>query len=360
MRARISSPPASTTPWARPCFTRICSTGAIAAYRAAARRQRGRERLGDRAHAAARETPGADGPVDAAHVVMQQHVGGTRRARPERRADDRAAGHVRLDDPALEVLIQQVGAAHGPEAQRVVQARLAELVEVPPEPQQLLEIARAPRGRIRRLAQQQRLDEAAVPQHVAHEAVVALGVAARMPRDLPPQRVVIIVQRQVPAAAHQGAAALVGDDLQSVARQLERTDDLGAQQAADVGAVRVGEAVVQPAAHRRAADVRIALQHQHVEAGARQIAGSHQAVVPGADHDHIVAAAARAAVGFPVQAGTRRLVPSAFSVRSTATSKAASVSFRHESSCAADMNHGSRESGSHRMRSSCSARAVAS
>ena len=39
--------------------------------------------LRDRAHAAARESPGADRVVDVAHVVMQQHVGGARRARPQ-------------------------------------------------------------------------------------------------------------------------------------------------------------------------------------------------------------------------------------------------------------------------------------
>ena len=60
------------------------------------------------------------------------------------------------------------------------------------------------------------------------------------------------------------------------------------------------------------------------------------------------------------QAGIRRVLPRESSVRSIAVSKAVSVSLRHESSCAADMNQGSRESGSHRMHSSCSTRATAS
>ena len=254
--ALISSPPSSTTPVARPLRTRICVDRRRGAHHAAARLQGRGERLRDGAHAAARETPGAHRAVDAAHVVMQQHVGGARRARPERGADDRAAAQVRLDDLALEVLLEHVGAAHGEEAQRVVHARLAELVEMLAEEQQLLEVARLERGRIRRLAQQQRLDEAAVPQHVAYVAVVAFGVVARVARDLAAHGVVVVVHRQMPAVAHHGAAALVGDDLQAVRRQLERADDLGAQQAAHVGAVRVGEAVVEAAAHRRAADVR--------------------------------------------------------------------------------------------------------
>ena len=73
--------PSSATPVARPFRTRICVNGRAAADRAAAGLQRGRQRLGDRAHAATRKTPGANRAVDAAHVVMQQHIRRTRRAR---------------------------------------------------------------------------------------------------------------------------------------------------------------------------------------------------------------------------------------------------------------------------------------
>ena len=40
-------------------------------------------------------------------------------------------------------------------------------------------------------------------------------------------------------------------------------------------------------AHRGAADVRLALEHQHLEARARQIAGGDQAVMAGADDDRV-------------------------------------------------------------------------
>src|SRR5580692_4651852 len=88
--ARISSPPASLTPVARPPRTRICSTGAL---------------LRSVPPLAISEAHGA---VDAAHVVVQQHVGGAGRARPERGADDGAAGQMRLDDLALEIFIEQI------------------------------------------------------------------------------------------------------------------------------------------------------------------------------------------------------------------------------------------------------------
>ena len=268
---------------------------------------------------------------------------------------------MRLDDLAFEVLVQHVGAAHRPEAQRVVHARLAELAEVLARGTAAPDVTRLERGRVRRLAQQQRLDEAAVPQHVAHVAVVGLGIAARMARDLAAQGVVVVVERQVLAVAHHGAAALVGDDLQPVTRQFEAADDLGAQQAAHVRAVRVREVLVQAAADGRAADVGIALEHQHLEAGARQVARRHQPVVAGAHHDGVVLLAAHGSLSpRSSQAGTRRVLGSASRVRSIAISKPRSVSARQESSCAAHTNHGSRESGSHRTPSSCSTLAAAS
>ena len=206
---------------------------------------------------------------------------------PKRRADDGAAGEMRLDDLALEILVEEIRGAHGPEAQRVVHALLAQSVEALAEVQQLLEVARLERGGIGRLAHQQRLDELALAHHIARVAVVGLGVALRVPRDLAAQRIVVVVERQVTAALHHGAAALVRDHLQAVLRQLERAHDLRAQQAAHVRAVRVREVLVQAPAHRRAADVRAALEHQHLEAGAREIAGRHQAVVAGADDDRV-------------------------------------------------------------------------
>ena len=68
---------------------------------------------------------------------MQQYVRRAGRPRPERGADDRAPGEMRLHDLALEVLIEKIGATHGPEAQRVVHPLLAETVKMLAEIEQL-------------------------------------------------------------------------------------------------------------------------------------------------------------------------------------------------------------------------------
>src|SRR5271167_4592749 len=160
------------------------------------------------------------------------------------------------------------------------------------------------------------------------------------------------------APLHHGAATLVGNDLQAVLRQLQRAHDLGAQQTADIGAIRVREILIQPAAYRRAADVGLALEHQYLETRTGQIACGNQAVVAGADDDRVQLL--RSAHRGATQAGTLCAARLAFSVTSTAISKALSVSVKQAASCAAETNHGSRESGSQSTPSSCSTRAKAS
>ena len=163
---------------------------------------------------------------------------------------------MRLDDLALEIFVEKIGRAHGPEAQRVVHARLAQAVEALPEIQQLLDVARLERRRVRRLAHQQRLDELALAHHVARDSgrrpprrawsgARSRGAARRGCRRV----------ARWPPLCIMRAAALVGNHLQAVARQLQRAHDLRPQQAAHVGAVRVGEVLVKRAADGRAADV---------------------------------------------------------------------------------------------------------
>ena len=70
--AQISSPDCSTTPVARPFLTTILSTGALRANFDAGFARGGGDGVGNRAGAAAAESPGAERAINFAHVVMQE------------------------------------------------------------------------------------------------------------------------------------------------------------------------------------------------------------------------------------------------------------------------------------------------
>ena len=144
---------------------------------------------------------------------------------------------MRLDDLAFEVFIEEIGRAHGPEADRVVHPLFAHIVEPLTDVKQLLNVADLERRGIGRLPQQQGLDELALAHDVARVSVICLGVPLRVARNLPAKRIVIVVEGEVIAVMHHRAAALVRDHLQSKLRQLQLTHDLRPQQTADIGAV---------------------------------------------------------------------------------------------------------------------------
>ncbi len=90
----------------------ICATGAsvrISAPRCAGGAGDG---LGHAARAALGDAPGAEGAVDLAHVVVQQHVGRARRAHAQEGADDARGRHRGLERLRLEPALQEVGRAH--------------------------------------------------------------------------------------------------------------------------------------------------------------------------------------------------------------------------------------------------------
>ena len=76
--------------------------------------------VGDCSGASAGESPGAERAVDFSHVVMQQNVGGARRAHAEECADDSRGGHRGFEDISLEPLVEKIDGAHGHELDLVV------------------------------------------------------------------------------------------------------------------------------------------------------------------------------------------------------------------------------------------------
>ena len=247
------------------------------------------ERLGDGPHAAARIAPGADRAVDLAHVMVQQHVGRAGRHRPQRRADDAGDGEIGLDDVGLEILVEEIRDRHRPEAQRQRHLFPAQPGEFLAEIKHLAEVARPEACRVGRGAHQKRLDEAALPRHIAGIAVVGLRVALREPRELAAVCVVVAAVGEIVAVMGEHRPALVGDDLQAEARQLQVAHDLGPEQRADIGAIGIEEAPRQLAAGGCASDPVVLFHHQYVEPGTLQVAGVDQPVVAAADDDRVPA-----------------------------------------------------------------------
>ncbi len=75
----------------------------------------GSDGIGDLASAAAAETPGTEGAIDFAHVVMEENIRGAGGTDAEESADDAGGGHGGFEDVGLEPLVQKVGGAHGHE-----------------------------------------------------------------------------------------------------------------------------------------------------------------------------------------------------------------------------------------------------
>ena len=175
---------------------------------------------------------------------MQQDVRRARRIDAERRADDAAARQMRLDEIGLEVLAEEVGDTHGVKADRVVDRLLTELGEFLAQIDHLADVARPERGRVGRRAQQQRTNELALPHHVRRVAVVGIGIARVVPRELAALHVVIRVVAEDVAAARDRHPAAVGHHLQPMARELQVAEQLRPQQTANIRAVRVDPALL--------------------------------------------------------------------------------------------------------------------
>src|SRR5207247_1969242 len=79
------------------------------------------------------------------------------------------------------------------------------------------------------------------------------------------------------------------DDAQAMLRDAQVAEHLGLQQTDGVSRNRIAEPGMELRAGCRAADGGAALEHFYLEPGLRQVAGTGEAVVPGADDDCVVA-----------------------------------------------------------------------
>ena len=248
-----------------------------------------RDALADGTRAALLESPGAECAVDLSHVMVEQHVGGAGRARPQEGADDSARRLGGLERIELEPLVEVVGAAHGHELVERVEALGAERAEVTAQPQEAHHVRGGERGRIGGHHAQDRLHR---HRHVVHEPPEqhrGVGVVRRMPAQLAPRLVGIRPRGEVVAVVEWGHGAFERQDLQAVARQVQVADDLRSQQAHDVREDRELEPREHLFGHRGSTEQRAPLQHQHGSPRARQVGGGDEPVVTTADHDGVEA-----------------------------------------------------------------------
>ena len=245
-------------------------------------------RIGDCACSAARKAPGAEGAVDLAHVVMKQNVSRAGRAHAEKRSDNSRRRHGGLEHVGLEPLVEEIDGAHGHQLHLVVLVLAAQALEAPAEEDHLEQIFGIERRRVRRDHGQDRLHEAAHLQHGFAEFFIGLGVEARMAAQLAHRLAVIVHAPQIIAVGHRREGAVERKDFQTVAGKIEIANDLRPQQRDHVRADGKFEAGNDLFGASRAADDVTALQHQDLLAGAREIGGVDQAVVPAADDDGVV------------------------------------------------------------------------
>ena len=149
-----------------------------------------RERNG--AGAAPGKAPRAERAVDLAHVVVQQHVGRTRRAHAEERADDAGRRHSRLEHVGLEPPVEKIDRAHRHQLRQVVAIAGRELQEAPPHLRERSDITRVQRQRIGGRHLDDRFDEARHLHHRPPVLVVGFRIGFRVSRNLPVRRRVVV------------------------------------------------------------------------------------------------------------------------------------------------------------------------
>ena len=191
------------TPVVRPPETSIDATGAsVRIVRAVGARAR-RDRLGDRAHAAAHVAPGALDAVDLTERVVQEVVGGARGVRAGPDADDAARGVGALQLVGLEVVVEQVADGHRHQPEDLGDVAAAHPGGAPGLAQDLVEVHRPLGAERRRRLQHQRLQEGCGLLEDRVERREVVGVLARDPRDLLVGDALVVRQQdRLPSAAN--------------------------------------------------------------------------------------------------------------------------------------------------------------
>ena len=253
--------------------------------------------FGDGAGAPAGETPGAEGSVDLAHVVVQKHVGRAGGTHAEHGADDAGDAHGRLEDVGFEPLVEVVCGAGGhqlEEGRAQVRVHVAQALAVGGEVQQ---VAGMEGVQARGFGIDDGLHKARNAAHELAEARVDLRVPGAEGGDLPARARALHPAAQGATVQAGGEGGFEGQDAEAVTGEFEIAHDPGAQQADHIGTDGVDEARVDLLADAGAAEDMALFEDQDLLAGAGQVGGGGQAVVATADDDGVPGASAGGAAG---------------------------------------------------------------
>src|SRR5580698_2010015 len=244
--------------------------------------------VGNGAGAAAAETPGAEGAVDFAHVMMEQNIGCAGRTDAEECADDSGGGHGGFEDVGLKPLVEEIGRAHGHELDQIVFVFGVEILETLGEEGKFFQVARVEGRGIGRDHAENRLYEAAHGDHGFAEFFVRFGVEFGVTLEFPARFTVIVLTPEVVAVGHGGQGAVEREDLQPVPREIEIANDFRPQQRNDVGEDREFKSGDDFFGDGCAAQDVAFFQDQNFFAGLGEIRRVHQAVMAAADYDDVV------------------------------------------------------------------------
>ncbi len=252
------------------------------------------DRVRDRAHPALGEAPGAEAAV--AHVadrVVRHHVGGAGLVGAGPGADHPVDRERALDLRRGEPVVEQVGDRHRHQPGHVGDRADVEAPVPPGQPEgvgQVTRLARADRGRD---GQQQRAEHVGQAAEPGVPLRVGVGVALGPLRDLVVGALrVLLVQGEASAFRERLVVRPHREDLVAVPLELEVVHDRRREERHHVGEPRHPElGRVGPGRLGRggAAGGPPRLQDQGLRAGAGEVGGRDQAVVPAADDDRVVA-----------------------------------------------------------------------
>ncbi len=248
----------------------------------------GRDRLRDRAHAAAHVAPRTPYAVQFAEFVVQQVVGRAGRARAGPHADHAGRRVRALERVVLEPVVEQVADRHRHHAIEVLQPAAREPRGPAGLLQQVEHVARVARAERRRRAQHHRAQDVGDALHHRLERRHPVGVARRDRRQRRARLLGVVVEQDRAPVGREGRERRVERDrVVAEALELEVGDDLRAQHADHVGRARDALPWPDLLGHARAAQQLPALEHAHAQAGPRQVRRRGQPVVAAAGDDRV-------------------------------------------------------------------------